>query len=1111
MSGLVTTVGGCAVALKGGNQSQSAPPSISLILSPKSAVLQLGQTQQFAVVVQNDLQSQGVAWGLVQSGTPCSPECGSLATTANIAVYTSPNSMPRSASVTIIATSIADASKTASAAILLSGQNTDAISVSVSPTSAVVPLGENQQFSAQLQNDSQNKGVAWSLTQSGVGCSPTCGSIVGFTSQSAIYVAPTSAPSTSVAVLTATSIAENSQSSEATITIASQAPPVGSGEWVDITKYGARSVSLAPTATATCTAGSNVVKLSSIGWPQDPTQFENGDSVRLDQCGPPTAMTPPTNVVVSPGMNAGGTPAVAGLTLGNSSYSYQVIACDQSGGCSAASDVATTSSGATVLGRVTVQIAGMSLSKNVMTVKTTSPHNFAPHSLVYIQYFSTHTAQFEGFYIIGSVPSPTSFTFLTSFDSRIGGTPTQDNSGGTAVAFNCNKLTWSAVKGAWKYFVFGRSSENMGLIGVAEPGTTEWQDYGTTMMGHFSFPSFVPRASPIQPTNQYLLTTIASGGGSENVILASPATNSIENVLARMGSDAAIVAAFKAAVNRTVYIPPGNFEIAGFLDLHAYFPIRVSQAGNLSIADTMLIPGQLAWKGVGAGSETQFQESPTPSIYGDRGSYPTLYIGSSTGGGIEFDHLTFRNNSENGILLLYADAGEGFSFNYVTFAAGDGSGEGYMNRHFIFRTGEFDYSYTNCTFISDEEPFGTIADIGYAFLPSVLFAPKGQLLTGGFQFNHSWFIGKSAVEWNASGSPFGDPGVEFDDTSMQSGSLPFFIVSNYPSQNTQNRGAYFHSFAPVDYPSAMTGNWAALILSVGLENLSNIPTGSRPISVGNPTVLTSQTGGTASSGPSGGGWYATGGSQVGYLLPPPASPPLLTVSSGGNVPVGNHNYQVAWIDAFGNSTTTGPSATVNITSGMQTVTVTPQGAPSGAIGWEYYRDGALTGPSSTVCGPFEIGASETDTLGFVACGNSAPQQNLAMSSGQGINGEETTQIELTGGGFKSTISGTFTADRTLRVPDVSGTIAVKVASGTVLMPIDPVEPGTCGTTVKAAATGVLPSDVLSFTPNKLQQSDSEVLQIKAWPGPDSVNFQYCNQGAITSSPSPLTLNWHVIR
>jgi len=1086
------------------------PLPAAVSITPASASVIVSQSQQFEVSVRGEV-SDRVNWILTRSGLLCDPTCGSVVVAGGHATYTAPRSVPQPSTLTLVATLFAGGPRTASATITVVAQPSATISVSLTPVATVVSPSGNQQFQATVSNDSQNRGVGWSLTQSGVSCSPACGSIIAFTAQTAIYAAPAVVSATFPVLLTATSLADQNQSASAAIAVASSdsstsstAPDVS----VDIESYGARSASQAPTATAACVSGSTTVLLSNGGWPQDFSQFQNRDSVRIDGCGPPTTLTPPTAVSVSPGMNAGGTPAVPGLALGSANYTYEVIACDKAGGCSAASAPASTISGAATLGRVTTQIAQMSLLNDVMTVSTKSPHGFARYALVYIQYFSTQTASFEGWYIIDSVPNATTFTFLTSLDSRIGGTPTLDTSGGVAVAFNCNVVSWNAVNDAWKYFIYGRGPSETKLIGVAEPGITKWQDYGATMMGGFSFPSFVPTSPPSQPTNQYLMTTISDGGGTNSIVVATPAASTMQNVAARMGSDAAILAAFRAAQYGVVLIPEGTYQVAGYLDLSAEGPISVIQVGALQIADTMQIPGGLHWVGIGANSLPQFGATATSQITGLAGSYPVLYLGANTGGQIEFDYVDMQSSAANGILLFYADSGASLNFNNVQFVAGS-SYSGYMNRQLIFRTGGFDYNFSHCLFSADQVPTGEITDIGYTFLPSVLFAPNGATPTGNFQIQDSWFVGKSAVEVNASTAAGGAPYNEFDRLQTQNDDLPVFVASNYPLQNTvAARTVTFDGVSPADYPSALTGNWAIQPLTVNLQNLSNVPTGNRPLAVGNPTVFVGQTGGVASSGTSGGGWFAAGGSQVGYLLPPPSSPPLLTNSAGGNVPIGSHSYQVAWIDAFGNSTTAGPSATINIVRGMQTVLVTPPAAPAGAVGWQYYRDGALGAPTTAGCGPFDLAMSESDVLGFT-CGNSEPSQNAALSSGQGANGEETTAIELTGGGHEALIFGIFGADRKLAVPDVSGTFAAKIANGVVTMPTQPVPAGTCGAVVQAAASGVTPSDIVDFSYNA--PSDSEGLTIKRWPILNGVNFQYCNKTPADISPAPATLNWQVIR
>jgi hypothetical protein len=92
-------------------------------------------------------------------------------------------------------------------------------SVSVSPpTASVAASFGTQNFTATITNDVQNKGVTWAL--SGAGCTgPTCGTVTNVTSTSVTYNAPTAIPSPATVTLTATSVADNTKSSSATITV----------------------------------------------------------------------------------------------------------------------------------------------------------------------------------------------------------------------------------------------------------------------------------------------------------------------------------------------------------------------------------------------------------------------------------------------------------------------------------------------------------------------------------------------------------------------------------------------------------------------------------------------------------------------------------------------------------------------------------------------------------------------------------------------------------------------------------------------------------------------------------------------------------------------------
>jgi hypothetical protein len=99
-----------------------------------------------------------------------------------------------------------------------SGAPPPPISVSVSPTPVTVATGGIQNFAANIQNDSLNKGVTWSL--SGAGCSGTgCGTLTNVTVTSLTYQGPANVPSPASVTLNATSISDPSKSGSAAITL----------------------------------------------------------------------------------------------------------------------------------------------------------------------------------------------------------------------------------------------------------------------------------------------------------------------------------------------------------------------------------------------------------------------------------------------------------------------------------------------------------------------------------------------------------------------------------------------------------------------------------------------------------------------------------------------------------------------------------------------------------------------------------------------------------------------------------------------------------------------------------------------------------------------------
>src|SRR5207302_134472 len=207
--------------------SVTVTPGVGVSVSPATANVNANATQQFTATVTNDPSSRGVSWTLTQGGAVCSPGCGTIAppTTASgsPASYTAPSTIPANPNVTVVATSVADTTKSATATVTV----TAAVGVSVSPATASVGVTSTQQFTATVTNDPSNKGVSWTLTQGRTPCSPGCGTISPINTGSGAattYTAPSAVPTPAQVTVTATSVADTTKFAAATVTVA---PPIG--------------------------------------------------------------------------------------------------------------------------------------------------------------------------------------------------------------------------------------------------------------------------------------------------------------------------------------------------------------------------------------------------------------------------------------------------------------------------------------------------------------------------------------------------------------------------------------------------------------------------------------------------------------------------------------------------------------------------------------------------------------------------------------------------------------------------------------------------------------------------------------------------------------------
>jgi hypothetical protein len=223
---IVTAVSSSSSSVTATNSvTVTPPPAISVAVSPSTATVSLSQSASFTATLQNDSQNKGVLWNVTGSGCSGST-CGVLSNITPLSVtYTAPAVSPTPASVVLSATSIADGTKSASSAITITTLPPPAISVTLVPPSTSVQVSASTTFTASLQNDTQNKGVTWTL--SGNGCSgSTCGTLTVSSSTAVIYNAPALVPRHGSVNLKATSVADTTKSATAVVTITAAPPPI---------------------------------------------------------------------------------------------------------------------------------------------------------------------------------------------------------------------------------------------------------------------------------------------------------------------------------------------------------------------------------------------------------------------------------------------------------------------------------------------------------------------------------------------------------------------------------------------------------------------------------------------------------------------------------------------------------------------------------------------------------------------------------------------------------------------------------------------------------------------------------------------------------------------
>jgi hypothetical protein len=784
---------------------------------------------------------------------------------------------------------------------------------------------------------------------------------------------------------------------------------------IDVTRYGARFCNSATTPcaaglTATITSGSPNATISSA------STFINGDGVTIYGAGPAITMSTPNAPTVVQALALTGT-STGLLTLnaptGSTTYCYKIVARDVGGGLTAASSETCTATGVATLGMNTVNITSSSRAGDVVTVTTATSHGFkigcgqgGPSTRCGEVFIGSggSDVSFRGWFPVASAANGTTFTYNTYADTRNGATTS--STGGTATWYACNHVTWTQVVGASQYYVYGGASGAETLIGASmlEGLNTDFtfDDFGTTIMGGFTLPPYVPNTPPVAAKADNLTTTILSGAGTTSLVLAANASTSVAGATVRLDSAPALLLAAQAADalngSGTVMLPvgPANTQIVvnSYLDTHALrFAVQIS--GQLLLNETWQIGPRgssdaVRWEGITPqnGPPPANAWQPDPIVFVNTAN-PGLYVDS--GNDVTINGTDFRCTGSGGNSCRIALVEGGFNQTYKDDSFTSGSGAGDINGIDLYLRGQAGVGSAG-NIIIDRVTFagGASAD-GVSHTPLFYCNDCGDL-----QVRSAYYLHRGAL---INGDPSGFTTTDIQHSYINGGFQPL-----YTRTGGNNSDAWFIGSIVMD---TIPHPCVALFSLVSLASKGNGGTTGRvcapfgglpPFSGVRSTQYFSGTIGdgsrdnfnfiSQSSGAFDGvfgtndgiysvlgvnGAIASGVSYPIFINGAPPAAPTCGVSAGGSLPIQSYTFQVVPIwQTGGEGTYSANSSTCTTTTGNQTITINwtiPPGSPTGMrLYYSGLEDSHFTDPFPVSVTSF-IWTTSTGSAGAVKVSN----------------------------------------------------------------------------------------------------------------------------------------------
>jgi len=192
-------------------------PTLAITVDPSGAKVAAGTTTQFTASANYPAAvSMGISWKAQCGASDCGTVSPASSASGASVTYTAPPApVPADLAVTLTANSASAPSVQGSATITVA-----AITVGITPISALIPLNIAQQFTGNATYDSAAGQLNWSLAQKGVPCPSACGSVsptLAADGSATTYKAPGVLPADSTVTVTATSVSDPTKTAIATV------------------------------------------------------------------------------------------------------------------------------------------------------------------------------------------------------------------------------------------------------------------------------------------------------------------------------------------------------------------------------------------------------------------------------------------------------------------------------------------------------------------------------------------------------------------------------------------------------------------------------------------------------------------------------------------------------------------------------------------------------------------------------------------------------------------------------------------------------------------------------------------------------------------------------